>query len=203
MGLLDWFGRRSPPAVSPGRAGTPATPVLVSQRETASGITVSTYASGGPPVGYVSPYLSADEAEKLVHLDEHGLPNLRVVEFRGEWWLAETSTGRLVNAGSRVLRRLGIWSVRVRGDEHAPGTLRIGPATLVREPDNEFDANAVAVYQDETRCGYWNKGAARSLAKLLDSGQEMSAYAISARPPKVIAAEQRVLEHLVRRLRPT
>lgn len=202
MGLLDWFGRRSPPAVSPGRAGTPVKPVLVSRRETASGFTVSAYASGGPPAGYVSPYLSADEAEELVHLDERGLPNLRVVEFRGEWWLAETSTGRLVNAGSRTLRRLGIWSVRVRGDEHAPGTLRIGPASLEREPDNEFDANAIAVYQDGIRCGYWNKGAARSLAKLLDSGQEMAAYAISAQPPKVIATEQRILTHLVGRLRP-
>lgn len=202
MGLLDWFGRRSPPAVSPGRAGTPVKPVLVSRRETASGFTVSAYVSGGPPAGYVSPYLSADEAEELVHLDERGLPNLRIVEFRGEWWLAETSTGRLVNAGSRALRRLGIWSVRVRGDEHAPGTLRIGPASLEREPDNEFDANAIAVYQDGIRCGYWNKGAARSLSKLLDSGQQMAAYAISARPPKVIATERRILTHPVGRLRP-
>lgn len=202
MGLLDWIGRRRPPAVSPGRAGTPVKPVLASRRETASGITVSAYTAGGPPDCYVSPYLSADEAEELVHLDDRGLPNLHVVEFRGEWWLAETSTGRLVNAGSRVLRRMGIWSVRVRGDEHAPGTLRIGPARLVREPDNEFDANAVAIYQDGIRCGYWNKGAARSLAKILDNGQEMSTYAISARPPKVIAAEQRVLTHLVGRLRP-
>jgi len=202
MGLLDWLGCQQPSAVNPGHSGTPVKPVLVSRRETASGITVSAYASGGRPDGYVSPYLSADEAEELVHLDDRGLPNLRVVEFRGEWWLAETSTGRLVNAGSQVLRRLGIWSVRVRGDEHAPGTLRIGPASLVREPDNEFDANAVAVYQDGTRCGYWNKGAARSLARLLDGGQELAAFAISAKPPKVIAAEPRVVTYLVGKPQP-
>lgn len=160
MGLLDWIGRRRPPSVTPGRPDTPAKPVLISRRETTAGITVSAYASDGPPEGYVSPYLSADEAEELLRLDERGLPNLRVVEFRGEWWLSEASTGRLVNAGSRVLRHLGIWSVRVRGDEHAPGALRIGPASLVREPENAFDANAVAIYQNGIRCGYWNKGAA-------------------------------------------
>ncbi len=201
MGLLDWIGRRRPPSVTPGRPGTPAKPVLISRRETTAGITVSAYASDGPPEGYVSPYLSADEAEELLRLDERGLPNLRVVEFRGEWWLSEASTGRLVNAGSRVLRHLGIWSVRVRGDEHAPGALRIGPASLVREPENAFDANAVAIYQNGIRCGYWNKGAARSLAKLLDGGLELSAYAISAHRPKVVAAEPAVMNHLVGKLR--
>ncbi|WP_186324506.1 HIRAN domain-containing protein [Microbacterium paludicola] len=135
-------------------------------------------------------------------MDERGLPNLRVVEFRGEWWLSETSTGRLVNAGAMVLRRLGIWSVRVRGEQHAAGDLRIGPARLVREPDNAFDANAVAVYQDGVRCGYWNKGAARSLAKLLDGGLRLSAYAISSHPPKVIAADSAVIDHLVGKLKP-
>ncbi|QDE35596.1 hypothetical protein FIV50_12850 [Microbacterium foliorum] len=202
MGFLNWLVRRRPPTVSPGSAGTPAEPILVSRRETAAGITVSAYASGGPPKGYVSPYLSADEANALLHVDDRGLPNLRIVEFHSEWWLSETSTGRLVNAGSLALRRLGIWSVRVRGGEHAPGDLRIGPAELVREPENEFDANAVAIYQEGIRCGYWNKGAARSFAKLLDSGQVLSAYAISAHPPKVIAAEPPVIAHLVARLRP-
>ncbi|KJL28819.1 HIRAN domain-containing protein [Microbacterium oxydans] len=202
MGLLDWLGRRRPPTVSPGSAGTPAEPILVSRRETASGITVSAYAPGGRPDGYVSPYLSADEANELLRLSDRGLPNLRIVEFHGEWWLSETSTGRLVNAGSLALRRLGIWSVRVRGEEHAPGNLRIGPAELVREPENEFDANAVAVYQDGIRCGYWNKGAARSLAKLLDSGRMLSAYAISAHPPKLVAAEPPILAHLIGGLRP-
>lgn len=201
MGLLDWLGRRRPPTVHPGDVGTPARPTLISRHETATGFTVSAYASGGRPDGYVSPYLSADDAETLLRLNERGMPNLRIVEFRNEWWLAETSTGRLVNAGSRALKRLGIWSVRVRGDEYAPGVLRIGPASLVREPENEFDPNAVAIYQNGVRCGYWNKGGARSLAKLLDGGQTLSAYAISAQPPKVIAAEESVMNHLVGRLR--
>jgi hypothetical protein len=201
MGLRDWLCRR-PPEVSSGDRGTPVEPLLISRREIASGITVSAYRSSGKPDGYVSPYLSAEEADELLNLDKDGLPNLRVVEFRNEWWLSETSTGRLVNAGSRALSRLGIWSVRVRGDEYAPGTLRIGPADLVRETANEFDTNAVAIYQNGIRCGYWNKAAARSMAKLLDAGQPLSAYAISAHPPKVIAAESRVLDHLVGRLRP-
>lgn len=201
MGLRDWL-RRRPPEVSPGDRGTPVEPLLNSQREIAEGVTVSAYRSGGNPDGYVSPYLSAEEADDLLNLDNDGLPNLRIVEFRDEWWLSETSTGRLVNAGSRALSRLGIWSVRVRGDEHAPAALRIGPADLVREPDNEFDTNAVAVYQNGIRCGCWNKAAARSMAKLLDGGQALSAYAISAHPPKVIAAEVHVLDHLIGKLRP-
>lgn len=201
VGFFDWFKPRRPPAVSPGRAGSPGPTRVVWEKEIRPGVTVRKEATGRP-VGYVSPYLSAEEADRLLALDADGLPNLRVVEFRGEWWLAETSTGRLVNAGSRALKRLGIWSVRVRGDAYAPGALRIGPVELVREPDNEFDPNAVAIHQAGVRCGYWNKGAARSLAKLLDGGVELTAYAISANPPKVIAAEPRVIEHLLGRLRP-
>jgi hypothetical protein len=201
MGLRDWL-RRRPPEVTPGDRGTPVEPLLISQRGIGAGITVSAYRSGGKPDGYVSPYLSAEEADALLNLDNDGLPNLRIVELRNEWWLSETSTGRLVNAGSRALSCLGIWSVRVRGGEYAPGTLRLGPADLVREPANEFDTNAVAIYQNGIRCGYWNKAAARSMAKLLDGGQALSAYVISAGPPKVIAAESRVLDHMVRRLRP-
>lgn len=57
-----------------------------------------------------------------------------------------------------------------------------------------------AIYQSGIHYGYWNKGAARSLAKLLDSGRMLSAYAISAHPPKLVAAEPPILAHLMGRL---
>ncbi|MGZ0069014.1 HIRAN domain-containing protein [Microbacterium arborescens] len=153
--------------------------------------------ASGAPEGYVSPYLSAPEQVELLRLDEDSLPNLRLQQYRGEWWLAETSTGRLVNAGSRELKRLGIWSVRVRGDEYAPGQLLHGRVELVREPQNEHDSNAVAIVQNGVRCGYWNKGGARSLSKVLDNGTELVGYAISTDPPKVIACDAGTLDHLL------
>lgn len=42
---------------------------------------------------------------------------------------------------------------------------------------------------------------ARSLAKSTDGGKVLTAYALSAQPPKVIAAEPRVIEHLVAKLK--
>lgn len=168
---------------------------------TASALTskvVITRATSRPPADYVSPYLDSARESELLVLNVQGLPPLRMKLHRGEWWMAEESTGLLVNAGDRKLRGLGVWTVRVRGDAYAPGTLRVGHVDLVREPDNEHDPNAIAIMQRGVRCGYWNKSMAKGLAKLLDSGAVIDAVAISADPPKVVAAEPRILKHITR-----
>lgn len=81
------------------------------------------------------------------------------------------------------------------------GTLRVGPVELVREPDNPYDANAVAIHQDGQRVGYFNKGMSSELAKVLDRGEELQAMGISADPPKVVASSPNIMDHLVRRIR--
>jgi hypothetical protein len=74
---------------------------------------------------------------------------------------------------------------------------RHGPAELARELDNEHDPNAVAIQQSGVCCGYWNRGGARSLAKVLDSGVDLVAFGTSSSPPKVMAADRCVIEYLV------
>lgn len=154
-----------------------------------------------PPEEYVSPYLSGTLADELLVADAAGLPPLHFTEHGGAWWLAEDSTGKLVNVGTRKLRGLGVWTCRVRGDTYAVGTLRVGPVELVREPDNPYDANAVAIHQDGQRVGYFNKGMSSELAKVLDRGEELQAMGISADPPKVVASSPNIMDHLVRRIR--
>lgn len=177
MGLLDRFKRRNAAASTP--------PISAGTRsESAS--------------EYVSPYMPAERAAELLVLGVDGMPPLHLAPYRGEWWLAEDSTGLLVNVGTRQLRQLGVWSVRVRGDSYAHGTLRLGLVELVREADNSHDRNAVAIHQSGEHCGYWNKGMARSLAERLDGGYGLTAVAISVTPPKVIAAAPDVMEHLAR-----
>ena len=186
MGFWNWLRGRTTDELTP----EAFTSKVVITRETST-----------PPTGYVSPYLdSAREAELLV-LNRSGLPPLRMKMHKGEWWMAEESTGLLVNVGNRKLRGLGVWSVRVRGDSYAPGTLGIGRVELVRERDNEHDQNAIAIVQDGVRCGYWNKSMAKGLAKLLGSGAIIDAVAISADLPKVVAAEPHVLRHITRGMR--
>ncbi len=45
--------------------------------------------------------------------------------------------------------------------------------TLVREPDNEFDANAIAVHLDGKKVGHIPAPQAKLLAPLLDAGQKV------------------------------
>lgn len=68
------------------------------------------------------------------------------------------------------------------GSEHAGVSkthmdgLKVGtPAVLLREPDNEHDRNAVAVYIDGTRVGYVPKKNNAVLAKYMDeNGRDLS-----------------------------
>ncbi|MFS0735310.1 HIRAN domain-containing protein [Microbacterium sp. 1P10UB] len=186
MGVWDWLMGRKPGRVEP---EAPTIEVTIERGRSS------------PPDDYVSPYLPSERSAELLVLDAQGMPPLRMKLHHGEWWLSEESTGLFVNVGNRALRGLGIWSVRVRGDDYAPGQLHAGPVQLVREPGNEHDVNAIAIVQHGVRCGYWNKSMARALSKVLDSGSALEAVAISADPPKVVAAEPHVLRHIIRGMR--
>lgn len=200
MGWRDIF-RRKPPRPVPGNPGVPppdASHILSGSHPGNNGAGQDVRR----PARRICVSLSVQRRSKRVGSGRPGrVADLSFVRYGREWWLAESSTGRLVNVGSHALKRCGIWSVRVRGDRYAPGTLRVGPVDLVREPFNEFDPNAIANYQDGVHCGYWNKGAARQLAKVLDTGEHLTAYGISHDPPKVIAGDATVIASLVRTMR--
>ncbi len=44
---------------------------------------------------------------------------------------------------------------------------------LIREPDNKYDKNAIAVYVDDTKCGHIPAPQAKFLAPLLDAGAKI------------------------------
>ncbi|WP_136024845.1 HIRAN domain-containing protein [Microbacterium sp. K27] len=145
-----------------------------------------------------SAYLPEEDHARLLQPGHDGLPPLALVRRNGALWLAETSTGKLINVDNRYLRRLGIFGVKVRGTRYYNGTAKLGPAELVREPDNPHDPNAIAIHVDGEMLGHYNKGTARSLAKRLDAGEPLQAMVISADPAKVIAAPTEILRHLYR-----
>jgi hypothetical protein len=157
--------------------------------------------TGAAPPGYVSPYLNSDRASELLVPGESGMPPLYFTRHANALWLAENTTGMLVNVANRNLRRLNIWSCRVRGDTYSGGTLRLGFVELVREPKNPHDTNAVAIHQDGIRVGYFNRGISGGLAKVLDRGDVLQAIAISVEPPKVVATDPETMQHLNRRMK--
>jgi len=148
--------------------------------------------------GYDSVYLSTERQAELLVPRADGLPPLHLVRHAGALWLAEDTTGKLINVDNRYLRRLGIFGVKVRGTRYYTGRARLGPAALVREPDNPHDPNAVAIHVGGEMLGHYNKGMARSLAKRLDAGEPLQAAVISTDPAKVISAPSDILRHLYR-----
>ncbi len=153
---------------------------------------------------YVSPYLPSERFDELLSMRRDGMPPLCLVRYRGALWLREDSTGLLVNVGNRKLRQLGIWSATVRGTKYYDQrNVRIGPVALVREPDNPHDKNAVSIQARGASIGHFNKQMAPGVAKVLDSGQELTAYVVSCgeeNPTKVIAAHPSIMMHLLRRI---
>lgn len=126
-----------------------------------------------------SKYLSASDQPRLLVPDESGALPVTV----RDGFFVYVPTGQLMPPANRVLNALGVVSFRVRGTQHYPGaksgnTAPGQPAILRREPQNEFDANAVAVHANTAsgrlaKVGYVNKGLARSLAKRMDAGESV------------------------------
>lgn len=108
--------------------------------------------------------------------------------------------------------RAGIYVSQLRGEAHHEAECRAGnfhpgePVRLVREPENPYDRNAVAVYDatGQYLAAYVNKQKARTLAKLIDSGTEIEAISIRGTRSgvgcdqvAVLAASPGVLRHLL------
>lgn len=159
-------------------------------------------------------YLPSEKWDELLVTTDQGLPTLFLQMHDGRLWLTEPSTGLLVSVGNRRLSRMGIWTARVRGVGYHKVAVRNGafqpgaPVRLLREPDNAYDKNAVAVcsVDDDHPAGYINKGMATGLSKLIESGAPLRAISLAGQSPgeygsniDVLAATPAVVEHLLRK----
>jgi len=146
-----------------------------------------------------SAYLAQEDHARLLQRNTDGLAPVHFVRRNGALWLAEDTTGKLLNVDNRYLRRLGIWGVKVRGKRYYDGEARIGPASLVR-------AEQPARRQRRRRPRRWpddrplQQGHGPALTKLLDAGEPREATVISTDPAKVLTAHPEVLAHLRRHL---
>lgn len=140
-----------------------------------------------------SKYLPATEQRALLVPDEDGVLPVTI----RDGFFVYIPTGQMMPPANRVLDGLGVFSFRVRGTQHYRGaesadTSPGQPAILRREPDNEFDPNAVAVWARNpsgraVRVGYVNKGLARRLAKRLDAGENIDGVFMRGDAPGVWA----------------
>ncbi|WP_396134675.1 HIRAN domain-containing protein [Citricoccus sp. I39-566] len=178
MGISEWlrsvFGgsNRVPEQLS----GSELTYALVDERRNPR--PAGDPASDEPPG---RPYFSADEAADAFAPDERG--NVHVAIREGFFF--HPPTGKYAPPGNRTLSKHGLVSFKVRGvafysatqADTSPGL----PARLVREPSNEHDPNAIAIWAlnrsgQAVKVGYVNRGRARSLAKRMDAGEVVEAY---------------------------
>ncbi len=53
------------------------------------------------------------------------------------------------------------------------------PVTLLREPDNPYDRNAIAVHHASGQIGYVSRDNAKWLAEVIDGGREVRALVLS------------------------
>jgi len=161
-------------------------------------------------------YVPHDDKNRFT-LDQNGMPPLHLVSYErgGEavLRLCEDSTGLLVGPTDRRLFDLGIYSYNAVGEAHHAGACRssdFSPGAgvrFVREPDNPYDPNAVAILAHEPRArvaAYVSKGHAKRLARLLDSGAEIAVVAVRETAPgrpcqqiSVVGASPEVLAHLL------
>jgi hypothetical protein len=167
----------------------------------------------GSDLGWYAPR----DGDSDYFFNSDGAPALHLIPCRdtgGEMvlQLCEDATGLLVGPGDSRLPRAGVYVSQLRGQafhrlgctagDFSPGA----PVRLVREPDNEFDPDAVAVYDATGRhlAAYVNNQKARILARLIDSGEPIGAVSIrgtaAGRPcdqVAVLAASPRVLRRLL------
>ena len=147
----------------------------------------------------------------------NGIPPLHLVAYRdthGEsvLRLCEDATGLLISPTDTRLARAGVYVSQLRGEAYHRETCRAGdfhpgrPVQLVREPANEFDPNAVAVYDatGQHMAAYVNKQKARTLARLMDSDEAIEAVSIRGTGPgipcdqvAILAASPQVLRRLL------
>lgn len=191
MGLVRWFERITQ-AGKPGPQPTAREAVLKPDEQP----------------HFESNYLHSSRWDELLSPTD-GLPNLRLAPYRGELWLMETTTSKLVVVGNRHLAKLGIWTATVRGIDHYRGAVVETNASpgqrleLVREPGNPHDRNAVQVLVEERVVGYINKQMAARVAKLMDAGVPLETVSLAGCPRgrnesriQILAADPALILHL-------
>jgi hypothetical protein len=156
-------------------------------------------------------YMDSETERRALEPDSDGLPAARLQRERDRL-LVVTSSG-WVNPKSRTAYRAGLYSFAVAGTSHYKAATRAGrftpgtPVRLVREPDNDYGSNAIAVYAENSNkiVGYVPKGQARRLAPLLDAGVDLIAVSVRGAiagsdsiTPHVLACERRLYRHLTR-----
>jgi hypothetical protein len=156
-------------------------------------------------------YMDRDAEQRALRRDHGGLPTavLRRVRNRLILWTADG----MVNPKSTTAHKIGVYSFALRGTQNYAAAAKAGkftpgsPVRLVREPDNAYDTNAIAVYawKGKKPSGYVNKQNAARLAPLMDKGIDL--VAISTRGggpgnneyvPQILVCRRRVMVHLLR-----
>lgn len=140
-----------------------------------------------------SDYVPSEQEAKYLTRDEDGLPTLRLVHAGGRLvvW-SPLHGGALLNPKGPGLRHFGLIGSGARGSAyHAvayrAADLRPGRRVeLHREPHNEHDKNAVALYVPGARApfGYVQRGRAPALARRMDAGEEMAAVCLHGPGPR-------------------
>lgn len=139
---------------------------------------------------YSSEYLPREQEVGVIGEDEDGRVNLRLEPVR-DLLVLTAPGGEWIYPFSPTLCRFGITVFKLRGASHYEAAVKAGdfspgtPVRLVREPDNEHDPNAIAVYAIDGKgpAGYVNKQNAARLAKMIDSGEPLEAIAIRGAKP--------------------
>lgn len=145
---------------------------------------------------YKEEYLSADREPETLEFDADGVPKVTLRQER-DVYVFDTGKG-WINPKSAALKRNGVFCFTIRGakyvnDEIAQRGLSIGHTLqLVREPNNEYDGNAIAIYAEvfgtREKLGYVNKGNAMRIAKRMDAGESWAAFNIRHQGMYVLAA---------------
>ena len=198
--------RPAHPLVSPGASNVKVNLAYLPPQSTKPGLE-----------SFASDYLPSDRWDELLVLGENGMPTLFLQMRNGELWLTEPTTGQFISIGNKTLRRLGIWTVNVRGVNYHESAVKAGNfqpgarVALVREPENIHDKNAVAISAIDTDdvVGYVNKGMALGISRLILAGTPLHAISLSGGGKdilgtfglriKILAATPEMVAHLLRK----
>jgi hypothetical protein len=228
MGMWDMvkaaFGRTPQPvtvsepnlsAVTPGPTHAPAVAAEPVHRESQrppagrnyEADRVKAAAAGQSTKSYRAGYVPPAAAKSQLVAGPDGMPPLRLVPSNNGLDLA-LPDGELVDYKILALRHFRIIAFRVVGigfyeDPDKPFTFRNGQRVqAVREPDNEHDGSAVAIYtgRPAKKIGYVNKQRAAWVAKLLGTGQELDGIIIQSKAasPRVLLTTAEMLAYLRR-----
>ena len=107
----------------------------------------------------------------------------------GQVWLSgyqlvDPDTGSFLGRDAPLLRDRGLHVTGLAGARHRAETLEGGalapgsPLELRHEPDNEHDANAIAVHAGDAQVGFVPRELAAELAPELDAGRPWSAVVL-------------------------